>query len=237
MRQSEQNPMASRVMKSKSKDNRQLPKEPPTTLEALDGVATLYTKSLAEHGLQSKGVGWKDDASHQLRFEKLSQVIDTDLANEGIMVNDLGCGYGAMFAYLDGMRSFKLAGYVGYDISEEMLGSAQAHVKDARAKFVKSPRITHEADYSFVCGTFNVKLETTDEVWSEYIKDTLMNLAAMSSRGFAFNALSTYVDWREKHLYYADPSVFFEFCKRNISRYVTLLHDYPLFEWTMIVRK
>ncbi len=26
------------------------------------------------------------------------------------------------------------------------------------------------------------------------------------------------------------------FCKREISPYVTLVHDYPLYEWTMPVR-
>jgi hypothetical protein len=69
------------------------------------------------------------------------------------------------------------------------------------------------------------------------MKGALMHLAAMSIRGFAFNAMTTYVDWKQENLYYADPFMFFDFCKRNISRYVSLLHDYPLFEWTMIVRK
>jgi hypothetical protein len=30
---------------------------------------------------------------------------------------------------------------------------------------------------------------------------------------------------------------FFHYCRQEISRYVSLLHDYPLYEWTMIVRK
>jgi hypothetical protein len=49
--------------------------------------------------------------------------------------------------------------------------------------------------------------------------------------------LSTYVHWKAENLYYADPFMFFDFCKRNISPYVSLLHDYPLFEWTLLVRK
>ena len=35
---------------------------------------------------------------------------------------------------------------------------------------------------------------------------------------------------------YGDPCAFFQFCKREISPDVTLLHDYPLYEWTMLVR-
>jgi hypothetical protein len=57
-----------------------------------------------------------------------------------------------------------------------------------------------------------------------------------SRRGFAFNLFTTYVDWKEDHLYYGDPGFFFDFCKRELSRSVALLHDYPLWEWTMVVR-
>ena len=58
----------------------------------------------------------------------------------------------------------------------------------------------------------------------------------LSKKGFGFNLLSTYVDWKEDHLYYGDPLFFFDFCKRHVSRYVSLLHDYPLYEWTILVR-
>jgi hypothetical protein len=38
------------------------------------------------------------------------------------------------------------------------------------------------------------------------------------------------------HLYYADPGEFFEICKRVYSRNVALLHDYGLYEFTILVR-
>ena len=62
-------------------------------------------------------------------------------------------------------------------------------------------------------------------------------MAEQSRIGFSFNLLTSYVDWEEDHLYYGDPGVFFEYCKRKHSRFVTLLHDYPLYEWTIAVRK
>jgi SAM-dependent methyltransferase len=205
--------------------------------EALEGVAVLYSKNLNTHGLASKSVGWKDEASHRLRFEKLAQVFDLRTASKGISVNDWGCGYGAMFCYLNQLPSVQLTQYYGYEISDEMLSAARQFITDSRAKFIQNSCVTHEADYSFVSGTFNVKLKASDALWTEYVKETLVNLATMSIRGFAFNLLTTYVDWKQENLYYADPFLFFDFCKRNISRYVALLHDYPLFEWTILVRK
>lgn len=206
--------------------------------EALDKVSKFYSATLRTHGLVPQSVGWKDEASQLLRFQKLARVLDrTDGTTQAISVNDFGCGYGAMFRYLDEIPSIQLTQYYGYDISEEMLAAAKESVSDPRAEFICAPLVTYEADYSFVSGTFNVKLEASDEIWAEYVKEALINLAAMARRGIAFNALTTYVDWKEEHLYYADPFFFLDFCKRYISRYVCLLHDYPLFEWTVIVYK
>ncbi|HEV7377712.1 MAG TPA: class I SAM-dependent methyltransferase [Pyrinomonadaceae bacterium] len=205
--------------------------------EALSGIAQLYEKSLSDHGLSSKSVGWKDEDSQLLRFDKLVSVIASRHAAEEISVSDFGCGYGAMFNYLDDLAGVRLGKYYGYDISEEMLTAAKRSVADPRAEFIQSSEVKTEADYSFVSGTFNVKLEASDEAWAEHVKKVLVNLASTSRKGFAFNLLSTYVDWKQDHLFYADPFLFFDFCKRNISPYVSLLHDYPLYEWTIIVRK
>jgi SAM-dependent methyltransferase len=205
--------------------------------ETLSEVADLYSNNLEAHGVSPMSVGWRDEASQRLRFDKLAAVIDSETARDGLSVSDLGCGYGAMFGYLDQLGAFRLDRYVGYDISPEMLTAAESFVADARAEFREGSRITSEADYSFVSGTFNVRFEASDETWTEHFKETLRNLAEMSRYGFAFNALSTYVDWKQDNLYYADPFLYFDFCKRHFSRYVSLLHDYPLYEWTIIVRK
>jgi hypothetical protein len=64
-------------------------------------------------------------------------------------------------------------------------------------------------------------------------------MATLSRKGFAFNALSLYSDpeKRRPDLYYADPLALFDHCQRHFSRYVSLLHDYPLYEFTILVRK
>ena len=37
-------------------------------------------------------------------------------------------------------------------------------------------------------------------------------------------------------LHYADPCAMFDWCKRELSRHVALLHDYGLWEFTILVR-
>jgi SAM-dependent methyltransferase len=204
----------------------------PGVDHALDAVGKLYTQGLSEHGVASKAVGWKDEESQLLRFEQLARVLD----DEGpVTVNDWGCGYGAMFGFLDRRLGRRLGRYVGYDISAEMIEAARSGIADERATFVLGSKV-EPADYSFVSGTFNVKFETPEEEWRAWVEDRVRELAAASTRGLAFNLLSTYVDWQEDHLFYADPRHFFDFCKRELSPRVALLHDYPLYEWTILVR-
>jgi SAM-dependent methyltransferase len=200
-------------------------------------VGDLYTASLHEHGTVSQGVGWKDEASHRLRFDKLATVIAAESEAEGFTVNDLGCGYGAMFEYLRDRFGVALRRYYGYDVSEQMLTAARDRVTDERAEFLHGSSPEHDADYSFVSGTFNVKLDATHERWTEHVKASLLELSGRSRKGLAFNLLTTYVVWRADHLYYGDPYEFMDYCRRSISRYVALFHDYPMYEWTIIVRK
>jgi hypothetical protein len=204
--------------------------------DALAGVEALYTANLAEHGTTSASVGWPDADAQLLRFDKLAYVIEVLAPQDEITVNDWGCGYGAMFRYLDERPDVRLGGYAGYDISADMLDAAQTYVDDARARWIQNAHVTEAADFTFVSGTFNVRMDAGDEAWRSYIEKTLLELAARSQRGLAFNLLTTYVDWRKDDLFYADPAHFFAFCRENLSRYVTLLHDYPLYEWTIAVR-
>ena len=43
-------------------------------------------------------------------------------------------------------------------------------------------------------------------------------------------------DKRRSDLHYADPLAWFDWCKRNASHQVALLHDYGLWEFTIVVR-
>jgi SAM-dependent methyltransferase len=201
---------------------------------ALRGVAGLYTASLAEHGLAPQGVGWGDDESHRLRFDKLAAVLPEH--GERLTVADLGCGYGALFDYLNERLGERLARYVGYEISAEMAAAARTRLQDPRAGVVESAEPIDEVDYSFACGPFNVKLDVPAEEWDAYVKSQLRALGATSRAGLAFNLLTTNVDWRDPKLFYADPHEYVEFCRQELSPDVELVDEYPLYEWTIHVR-
>lgn len=196
----------------------------------LTPVQRLYEKSLAEHGTASLAVGWRDAASHELRFRKLAHVLAD--AKGPLSINDLGCGFGSFDGFLRGY-GVDVALFRGYDISPEMVKLAGERVPTG--EFHVGAVLDKPADFSFACGIFNVRLDMSEADWQRHVERTLDNLAANTRQGFAFNLLSTYVDYREPHLYYGDPLQYFDLCKRKFGRRVALLHDYPLYEWTMTV--
>ena len=61
----------------------------------------------------------------------------------------------------------------------------------------------------------------------------------LSRRGFSSNFLTKYSDAEKMRPdpYYADPLFLFDHCKRNFSRNVALLHDYRLYDFTLVIRK
>lgn len=203
--------------------------------DVLKAVALYYSDKLAVHGTSPQGVDWNGEAGQSLRFEQLSKVIDS---SSGYSVNDLGCGYGGYLDFL--LKASKEVRYSGFDLSADMVTAAKQRFADnGNCRFVVAGEPDVVADFGIASGIFNVRLHSTEDAWRSYILRTLDLLDHTSSRGFAFNCLTSYSDSDKmrEYLYYANPGEIFDHCKRKYSRNVALLHDYGLYEFTILVRK
>ena len=200
----------------------------------LSDVAAYYSGRLAEHGPTPRGVDWKDAASQQARFDALLTLVEDPAAS----LLDLGCGFGALLphARMKGFRGL----YVGTDIAPSMIESAwQLHKADAATRFERGMAPAEPCDYAVASGVFNVRLHHDAARWQAYMEATVALMDRSSRRGFAFNCLTSYADLDRMRpdLHYADPLAWFDLCRRRHGRAVALLHDYGLWEWTLIVRK
>lgn len=203
----------------------------------VDDVADYYSRRLAEHGATAKGVDWNGEESQQIRFEQMLKILPTSKEQE-FTVADIGCGYGAFAQFLT--KSYPQAIYRGYDVSEEMVSEASRQLSNMEnANAFHGRMLTEKSDFCVASGIFSVKLESKNTDWLEYIYETLDHLNTMSLEGFAFNCLTSYSEAHlmKGKLYYADPLLLFDYCKRKFSRNVALLHDYELYEFTILVRK
>jgi SAM-dependent methyltransferase len=204
-------------------------------LSALDEIGRYYSEKLAAHGATPRGVDWNGPESQRLRFDQLARICEADAR---FSLNDIGCGYGALLDYLGAIG--KECDYLGVDISQAMVAKAgELHRGRRGCRFVAGERADRAADYSVASGIFNVRLAASNEAWLAHVLRTLDQIDAGSRRGFAFNCLTRYSDpdRMQDYLYYADPGALFDHCKTRYSKNVALLHDYGLYEFTLLVRK
>lgn len=201
----------------------------------LGDVASYYTEKLSQHGETPRGVDWNSADGQRLRFAQLLKLVD---GVEQFSLLDLGCGYGALIDELS-TRQARFE-YLGLDVSEEMVEAARRRYgAHPHVRFEVGARVAEPLDYAVASGIFNVRMHRTAAEWADYVVETLDVLHAASRRGFAFNCLTSYSDPERQRpdLHYADPCELFHRCKQHYGRNVALLHDYGLYEFTIIVRK
>ena len=212
-----------------------LPKLMNDRPQILKKIKRYYRDKLVRHGATPQGVDWDSASSQQLRFEQLSKILRTPAR---FSINDYGCGYGELYTFLASRHED--FDYLGCDASEDMVAEARRrHPAEALPRFIVGDRFERVADYTVASGVFSVRLDISIPEWEGHLFETLGLLDASSRLGFSFNCLTTYSDEERKRddLYYASPSRLFDYCKKNFARNVALLHDYGLYEFTVLVRK
>jgi len=199
-------------------------------------IDSYYTKKIQQHGPTPQGVDWNSIDSQLLRFEQLSKVIST---KNNFSISDIGCGYGGYYGFI--LEKYEHFEYTGYDLSAQMINTAKSIHKDKLATFHHIDNLNNiqTSDYSIASGIFNVKMDFSYDQWLKYILETLDIMNKKSTLGFSFNMLTKYSDteYMKDNLYYGDPCFFFDYCKVNFSKNISLNHDYELYEFTIIVRK
>jgi SAM-dependent methyltransferase len=205
--------------------------------DPLRDVNTYFSTKVTEHGATFKGVDYGNAERQALCFDQLMK-LHRDPAQPLSLV-DYGCGYGALIPYLH-ERQYQVTAYSGFDISHEMIAQAAAlYGQQPNTRFTADKRELAPADYVIAGGIFNVRMSADDATWQQVILTTLHELWALARRGMAFNILTKYsdADKMRDYLYYADPCFLFDYCKTHFAKDVALLHDYGVYEFTMLVRR
>lgn len=200
----------------------------------LDQASNYYTSKLLQYGEISLGVDWNSRRAQTIRFDQITKIIAQDPAQH-FSICDYGCGIGDYNNYL--RERFCSYDYYGVDISEKMIEAAKRN--HPNAQFSTSIAVETEFDYLVSSGIFNVKQSVSDAEWTDYIIESINMFYQHTKKGFSFNCLTKYSDedHKKEYLHYADPLFLFDYCKNNFSRNIALLHDYELYDFTILVRK
>jgi SAM-dependent methyltransferase len=201
------------------------------------GIANYYTGKVRRFGATPLGVDWTCVPTQELRFVQLLKLCDFTTA---LSLNDLGCGYGALLAYLDRRHAGCVIDYLGVDLSQAMLRrarrlwSSRPDVTFVHGHF--SPRL---ADYSVASGIFNVQLDQPRGVWERFVAATLDQLHRTSRRGFAVNFMCAPAGGTPERqgVYSTAPARWASHCEAQFGATTDVIEGYGLREFTLIVRR
>lgn len=201
----------------------------------LKATDAYYSDRIKKYGATNQGVDWNSVESQELRFTQLAKIFIDD---DDFSICDYGCGYGGLADFL--RRMGKRFQYFGIDVSAAMIEKGmELYSEDAEVHFAQGNEMPTDYDYVVASGIFNVRNEKPNDLWQEYMLEVVKTFQEHSRKGFAFNCLTKYsdADKMKGYLYYADPLYWFDYAKRHFSRNVALLHDYNLWEFTLLIRK
>ena len=205
--------------------------------DALRESRAYFTEKIEKFGAVPQGVDFNGPEAQTVRFDQLVRIIE---ATQRFSLIDYGCGYGALLEYLQS-RKWDFT-YHGYDELDKMIEVArQKHGEAGNVHFTTDETTLPVCDYLIAGSIFNVKFDAPVEAWRDYTLQMLSRMNALCSRAFSFDILTRYSDpdrmALRPELYFADPLFYFDHCKRAFGRDVALLHDYGLYDFTILVRK
>lgn len=199
----------------------------------LANVAEYYSGRLNKYGATARGVDWKDQESHQIRFRSFDRLFHSHLTSFSVL--DFGSGYGAFADYLF-QKNLEFE-YLGHDLSREMCSEGTRRFRNRTGvQFSTELPKNTVADIVIACGTFNVKLDHDDRQWKEMLFEKLEFLYGIAEQGLGINLLADNAEphKRENKLFYANPSEVLRFLNKDLGARCLIDHSYSRWEFTAI---
>lgn len=198
-------------------------------------TASYYAEKLREGGVGARGMDWRDRKSQYLRFDRLLAQL---AAMPGASLLDVGCGSGELLAYC--RETGWQPDYLGIDVSEEMVAASNRRFGKGTATtatVADLARRDRTFDFVLASGTFNVRQSTPEDTWRSYFHRSVVEMFEVCHQAVAFNVMSTQVEYRHDHLFYADIEEVAKLVRLCGTRSYVIDHSYPLFEMTVTLNK
>lgn len=153
---------------------------------------------------------------------------------QGASVLDIGCGLADFYAYI--LENGIEANYTGYDITEDFIQIAQERFPNGHfeVRDIQTQGIPTRFDYIVSSQTFNNRFMHDDNM--QVMQDVLRIAYEACDKGLAVDMMTSYVDFKEDHLFYYQPEDIFRYAK-SLTKRVMLRHDYPTFEFAIFLFK
>ena len=202
-------------------------------------IEAYYSAKVARYGATPMGVDWSCQATQSLRFVQLLKICNFSAA---FSLNDIGCGYGALAAFLAVRHPKSKIDYLGVDLSRSMIQRARRRHTGPDRRFGTRTTGFRIADYSVASGIMNVSLGHSRATWEGFVARTLAQMRRTSRLGFSVNFLAATtsptasVDRSVDDLYCTGPERWIRYCEDELDCSVRTLAGYGMKEFTLLAR-
>lgn len=195
---------------------------------------------LERHGDNFRGAGYTRSEQEAEDQYTIMMNVCREPASTPITILDLGCGLAHLLDHVNRHECYKYVDYTGLDISEKYINAAG--VRHPNAKLVVGNLLESDSDigvfdYVIMNGIFNYRGAMSFDDMSRYWERMVSVAFKHCRRGIAFNVMSKIVDWERDDLFHLSFDEMARFVSKNLSRYFSIRHDYPRFEYTTYVYK
>lgn len=198
--------------------------------------AAYYGDLYERHGSSVDAVASASQAFKEERYERLTRVFGDD---PSFTIHDVGCGLGHLYEFIRHRYPSRAIEYSGSEITPGFVDHCQRHYPDLSFELrdLSVSSFPEKYDYLIFAGTFYHLANSNEDEFRDFIRRMLSNGFACANKGIAFNLITSHVDYRLPDLYYADLGDLTTFIARKLSRFFTVDHASPLFEYTVCVYK
>jgi hypothetical protein len=200
-----------------------------------------YREKFLKFGDDPRALSWNDRNSQYLRFKRICDLFKYE-RDCSFTVHEIGCGLGHFKEYLD-LAGYSLE-YSGSDIVPDFIEHNKKkypdygfYLQSVCDEFERIDDRVKGKDYYFLNGSFHTKEDNTVEDWEAFVFKSMWNMFRMAGKGICVSFLTAYSGFFQDRLYYADPGRLLGYVIEHMSRFVTISHDIPLFEFFVFAYK
>ena len=150
-----------------------------------------YRNRLANRGRTAQGVFWRSQTSQIARFDALLSLVYQLAPQKPVTIADIGCGYGAMLAFINKTTTYAQTIYHGVDINRAMIAACHQTFPTDSALFTIGNAPQKLVDFCLFSGTFNLTHSNDPDLWMDYIFACLDRCMTRARYGLVLNLLCT----------------------------------------------
>lgn len=198
-----------------------------------DQVRT-YRDNFLKHKDSPLGTYQNDRETQHQRFERIVKPF-REILKENISFHDFGCGVCDLHEYMISQNIKH--NYSGTEVLAEMIEHARKKFPSIKLfnRDVLKENVTDRYDIVVFSGGLYLPGSIPQDEWREFVFRIVDKLFEMCRIGISFNLLTSYSTYQDKNLFFLDPKEMFDYCCKNMSRFVSIDQSYPLYEWTISV--